>query len=61
MPAINGSKHHAAKLTEKDVRRIRASYAKKPSRTFASETAKQYGVTRFTIYAVLTGRSWKHV
>lgn len=50
-----GERHHAAKLTEEDVRAIRASSLPGP------ELARQYGVKFSAIYKILDGRSWKHV
>lgn len=50
-----GERHHAAKLTEDDVRAIRASDLSGPA------LAAKYGVSPFTIYKLLDGRSWAHV
>lgn len=51
----HGERHHAAKLTAEDVREIRASHQT------GVELAREYGVSPFTIYKLLHGRSWKHV
>lgn len=50
-----GERHHSAKLTEEDVREIRASGLSGPA------LAAQYGVKPSAIYKLLDGRSWKHV
>lgn len=50
-----GERHHAARLTEEEVREIRASGLT------GTALARHYGVSPFTIYKLLDGRSWKHV
>lgn len=50
-----GERHYGSKLTEADVRAIRASALSGP------ELGRQYGVSPFTIYKILDRRSWKHV
>lgn len=50
-----GERHYASKLTEDDVREIRASGLTGPA------LGRQYGVSPFTIYKILDGRSWRHV
>ena len=50
-----GEAHHGAKLTEGDVRAIRAT----PSGT--TGLAAKYGVDRQTIFAIRTRRIWRHV
>jgi hypothetical protein len=50
-----GERHHASRLSEDEVREIRASGLSGP------ELGRQYGVSPFTIYKILDGRSWKHV
>jgi len=50
-----GEGHYAAKLTEDDVRAIRASRLSGP------DLASQYGVKFSAIYKIKDGRSWKHV
>ena len=47
-----GQSHHNSKLTEQDVREIRASAEKK------TELAKRFNVTTSTIYYIRTCRSW---
>jgi len=54
----HGERHYAAKLTEDDVRLIREAYAAGVDGTFL---ARRYGVSPFTVYKLLNGRSWKHV
>lgn len=50
-----GERHGAAKLSEEDVRAIRAS----PST--GAQLAKRYGVTEATISHIRVGKHWKHV
>lgn len=50
-----GEGHYAAKLTEDDVRAIRASDLSGPA------LGERYGVSPFTIYKILDRRSWAHV
>jgi len=53
-----GSAHWQAKLTEKDIPRIRELRASGGS---ILRLARAYGVTPPTIRNVLTGVTWKHV
>lgn len=53
--AMQGEKHHRAKLTEDRVREIRASSLSQRA------LARKYGVTRWTIKGILQGTAWKHV
>jgi hypothetical protein len=55
--AGKGSQHHGAKLTEDDVRAIRADATTKS----LTEQARQYGVTKGSICRVIKGRGWSHV
>lgn len=50
-----GERHHSSKLTEDQVREIRASDLPGP------RLAELYGVKFASIYKILDGRSWKHV
>lgn len=50
-----GSAHHMAKLTEDDVRAIRASPEK------GSELAQRYGMTEGNISAIRHRKIWKHI
>lgn len=50
-----GEKHYAVKLTEDDVRRIRADDRN------SSELAPLFGVTRSAIRSIRQRRSWRHV
>lgn len=54
-PVMVGEDCHKAKLTEADVTSIRTS-----SRP-ALQMAKEFGVSRDTIYAIRSGKTWKHV
>lgn len=50
-----GTKNPAAKLTEDDVREIRASNES------SEALAVQYGIDRVNIWAARSGKTWKHV
>ncbi|MCA1824374.1 MAG: HNH endonuclease [Frankia sp.] len=54
-PPRKGGDHHAARLTEDEVREIRLSTAK------GSELAVKYGVTQTTISGIRRRRRWRHV
>jgi HNH endonuclease len=53
--ALQGGKHHRAKLTATQVLEIRTSDHSQRA------LAKEYGVTRWTIQGILTREAWKHV
>jgi hypothetical protein len=55
---VRGEQHRNARLTEADVRAVRAAAVTGESPT---TLAKRFAVTRPTIVGVLTGRTWKHV
>lgn len=51
-----------AKLTEAQVRQLRAEYRKTgPRKSNIEELVKKYGVAKVTAYAAATGRSWRHI
>ena len=50
-----GERHPGAKLSEDDVREIRASSGR------SSDLAKRYGVTRCTVNQVRRRQTWRHV
>ena len=52
----HGERHHAARLSEDDVRAIRAARGRTQS-----ELAEQYGVGQSVISRVLAGKAWSHV
>lgn len=56
---VVGSAHPLAKLSEKDVKKIRQEYQKK--RTPHRIIAKRYGMGRSTISKVISGVYWRHV
>jgi hypothetical protein len=65
---FTGSRHQNAKLTEEDVRAIRATPRapagrprKGASYVTADELAARYGVSRGAIAAIQNGRGWEHV
>lgn len=53
-----GSRHPSAKLTEPDVREMRARWRNGES---ACALAKAYGVRLYAVQGAVSGRSWKHV
>lgn len=53
-----GESHAFAKLTEDDVRQIRARVAAGESQ---NALAREFKVARSAIYQVISGRSWRHV
>lgn len=53
-----GERRWNAKLSESDVRAIRATANGRGS---AAVLSKQYGVTNSTIWALLNGKSWNHL
>ena len=55
---VKGERVHNAKLTDAKVREIRAMNA---AGVKTGKIAKLYGVSRFTVRDVLSGRQWKHV
>jgi HNH endonuclease len=52
-----GTRHHAHKLTWRDVHAIRARYH--AGRVTTRALADEYGVRQSTIWEVVTGRSWR--
>lgn len=59
MPAKQGAKHHAAKLTAAKVKQARKSYA--TGKWTISALAEKYGVRNQTMWAIIRERTWKHV
>lgn len=55
-----GINNPGAKLTEEQVREIKRR-ALSPVSGFRTRTAKEFSVTRRSIYEVLAGRKWKHI
>lgn len=54
-----GRRHHMAKVTERDVRRMRKQYAR--GHVTQAELAQKFGVDFGTINPMLHGRTWQHV
>ena len=54
--SMRGAKHHKAKLTEEDVRAIRAD-----DETSHADLGRRYGVQHTAIVKIRQGRTWKHV
>jgi hypothetical protein len=66
MPAKQGAKHHAAKLTIAQVRQVRKSYAVIDSKTGKRKwtikaLADKYGVAHQTMWAIVHHKTWTHV
>jgi hypothetical protein len=55
-----GEHHARAKLTEEQVRAIKARMTSNPQLTYEA-LADEYGVTYGTIGKIMSGRTWKHV
>ena len=57
-----GEEHHGAKLTETQVREIKAELAAvSPFKGQQTQLAAKYGVTNYCINDIAHGRSWGHV
>ena len=56
-----GESHYKAKLTEADVRYIRANYIPRHPEFGMKALAEKFGVNRETIYAIVYYKTWKHV
>lgn len=59
MNPLRGEKHHAAKLTENNVREIREIYV--IGNVNQRQLAKLYGVSRWQIGRIIRGQGWQHV
>jgi hypothetical protein len=53
-----GERHSRARLTEADIRAIRAAYAEGASQ---QAIASRYGVTQVNISAIVRRKAWAHV
>lgn len=62
-PTNRGSRHHMARLTEADVLDIRRRYVKRTqnSPSNVKRLADEYGVSYYTVWDIVTRRSWAHV
>lgn len=63
-----GASHGMAKLTEADVRRIRATYERTehlprnhPGKVSVAALARELGVSDYVVHSVIKGRTWTHV
>ena len=56
---LKGEKHPQSKLTENEIRRIRASYY--GGNYNQRELAEMFGVKRCTISGIVTRKTWRHV
>lgn len=54
-----GAKHGNAKLTDDNVREMRALYAAKQATQW--DLAHRFGLTQSTVWAILVRRTWRHV
>lgn len=54
--AMQGTRHHSARLTEDDVRAIREASGAK-----LRELAVQYGVSEATVSQIITRKTWRHI
>lgn len=69
MAANKGSRHHASKMTEAEVRAARRSYEKgtyivvdgKREPITVNSLARKYGVAHQTMHAVVKRKTWKHI
>ncbi len=64
--APNGARNGRSKLTEKQVRKIRATWALEleaggPGLGLQTELAKRYGVTAPCVNQIVNRRTWRHV
>lgn len=59
MPALHGTQHYAARLTDADVRRIRHDYD--PGKVTYAALAARYGVGKQAIHKIITRATWKHL
>lgn len=56
--SLTGERHHRSKLTEAQVRDIRARHeAGEQQKTMAAE----YGVTSYAVWAIVNRRTWRHI
>lgn len=59
IPHQKGTERPDAKLTEDDVRSIRARYI--PHQVTLNQLAKEFGVSNPTIHAIIHRRKWSHI
>jgi hypothetical protein len=59
MPALQGVDHPRAKLSEHDVRTIRATY--RPGVVTFKRLASEYGVTPQLVSLIVNGQIWRHL
>jgi len=59
---LKGEAHGASRLTDDQAASIRAEYTRTAyNRSNSAELARKYGVTRANIWAVVTGKTFKHL
>lgn len=59
--ARRGERRPAAKMTEATVRAMRDARATRQPRPSMRELAAEFGLSKSTTHAILSGRTWKHV
>lgn len=59
LPKFEGSKHPKSKLTENDVKYIRANY--KPHKVTLKELAKKFDVDLTTVSDIVRRKTWTHI
>ena len=58
---LKGERHGNHKLTEEQVRFIKANYKKRDKEYGAKALAKRFGVTSSPILLIAKGKAWKHI
>lgn len=56
-----GASVSTSKLSEEDVRNIRALYTPRSKDYGATALASRYGVNRRSIYSIISGKAWTHL
>jgi len=56
-----GESHGMSYLSEEDVLEIRERYVKNSRRTGSGALAREFNVSRYTIFDIVTRRSWRHI
>lgn len=57
----HGMRHHKAKLSDQDVRDIRARCIKKHPVHGATAISREYGLTDANVCDIVNGKTWKHL
>jgi hypothetical protein len=59
MAALQGAKHHNAKMTAAKVRQARKSYD--TGKWTISDLARKYGISHQTMWSIVHRKTWAHV